>query len=413
MVPNQRLGKMAIHQDWILRKWPVCCRSLIVMRIGQSIAHPDPLRTARFRVCGLHLTLTLMAVMLMGCARPPDSIGIENAAIPVMSVPDLAQHRIIIASTRQASEVTGAFYSGGRAPNLSLASVDVTVPPTHVTGQLERPRHLPPDPRVEFSIIHPVLYRSEASFMAEINRELATRPPGHRKVLLFIHGYNTTTSDALLRLTQFIHDTGYEGVPVLFTWASAAKAPRYVYDLNSALVARVKLKDMSDILGATDAEGIDIFAHSMGTFLAMEGLVDAAQAHRLGDRKRIDHIVLAAPDIDIDLFRTQIALLPRPILEKMYILISKDDSALRLSRRIAGGVPRVGAADAKALESLGPTVVDLSDITDSGSGNHTKFAGSPEVVRLIGAGLNTVGRFGDVPGLDQFLTGLPIRIFGE
>jgi esterase/lipase superfamily enzyme len=382
-------------------------------RIGHLIAYAGRDRLSRCRVRGLPVVLTLLAVMLIGCGRPPDLIGVENAAIPVASVPGLAQHRIFIASTRQVSEVTGAFYSGNRAPDLSLASVDVTVPPNHVMGELERPRHLPPDPRVEFSVIHPVLFRSRASFMAEINHELATRPPGHRKVLLFIHGYNTTTSDAILRLTQFIDDTGYEGVPVLFTWASAAKAPRYVYDLNSALVARVKLKDMSDILGATDAEGIDIFAHSMGTFLTMEGLVDAAQAHRLGDRKRIDHIVLAAPDIDIDLFRTQIALLPKPIVEKMYILISKDDGALRLSRRIAGGVARVGAADASDLEKLGPTVVDLSDITDSGSGNHSKFAGSPEVVRLIGAGLNAVGRFGDVPGLGQFLAGLPIRIFGD
>jgi esterase/lipase superfamily enzyme len=374
------------------------------------IANPAPYRARR---CRRFVILVVVAFILANCGRPPDLIGVENAAIPAASVPDLAQHRIFIASTRQASEVTGAFYSGGRAPDLSLASVDVTVPPNHVTGRLERPKHLPPDPRVAFSVIHPVLFRSDTSFMAEINRELATRPPGHRKVLLFIHGYNTTTSDAILRLTQFIHDTGYEGVPVLFTWASAAKAPRYVYDLNSALVARVKLKDMSDILGATDAEGIDIFAHSMGTFLTMEGLVDAAQAHRLGDRKRIDHIVLAAPDIDMDLFRTQIALLPRPIVEKMYILISKDDGALRLSRRIAGGVARVGAADASDLEKLGPTVVDLSDITDSGSGNHSKFAGSPEVVRLIGAGLNAVGRFGDVPGLGQLLAGLPIRIFGD
>ncbi len=29
--------------------------------------------------------------------------------------------------------------------------------------------------------------------------------------------------------------------------------------------------------------------------------------------------MLASPDIDIDLFRTQIALLPDPIIEKMYL----------------------------------------------------------------------------------------------
>jgi esterase/lipase superfamily enzyme len=105
--------------------------------------------------------------------------------------------------------------------------------------------------------------------------------------------------------------------------------------------------------------------------------------------------VLASPDIDIDLFRTQLALLPEPIRQRMYLLVSENDSALRFSRRIAGGVPRVGAADTTELEELGLTVIDLSEVDDSSSGSHSKFAGSPEVVRLIGAGLNRAGRFGE------------------
>ncbi|PZR00962.1 MAG: hypothetical protein DI533_03390 [Cereibacter sphaeroides] len=359
------------------------------------------------------MILLFVPVVLTGCSRPPELIGIDNPTMPAESVADVTRHQIFIMSTRQSSEVVGAFYSGLRAPELGLASVDVTVPPNHVVGGLERAKRMPPDPRKEFAIVDPIIYRNDASFVAQINRELAKRPPGERKILLFVHGYNNTASDALLRLTQFVQDTGYQGVPVLFTWASAAKAPRYVYDLNSALIARGKLKELSDVLASTRAEGVDIFAHSMGTFLTMEGLVDAAQAGRLGTRKNIDHIVLASPDIDIDLFRTQIALLPKAIVDKMYVLISKDDSALRFSRKIAGGVPRVGAADAAELEKLGVTVVDLSDVNDSSSGSHSKFAGSPEVVKLIGAGLNSVGRFGDSPSLGQFLTGVPIRIFGN
>ena len=202
---------------------------------------------------------------------------------------------------------------------------------------------------------------------------------------------------------------------MLFTWASAARAPRYVYDLNSALVARVKLKDMADILVQTNAESVDIFAHSMGAFLTMEGLVDAEKAGRLGRRATINHIMLASPDIDIDLFRTQIGLLPPSIRERMYLFVSRDDSALRMSRRIAGGVPRVGAADTAELEQFGLTVIDLSEIDDSSSGSHSKFAGSPEVVQLIGAGLNTAGHFGDTatPGLDRLLEGVPIQILGN
>ena len=361
------------------------------------------------------LLVACLALLVLGCGRPPELIGIDNPEVPAASVADLSRHRIFIATTREASEVVGAFYSAGRAPELGLASVEVTVPPNHVLGQLERPERLPPDPRSEFAVVDPVVYPSSASFVAEIDRELAKRPVGQRKVLLFVHGYNNTTSDALLRLSQFVEDTGYQGVPVLFTWASAAKAPRYVYDLNSALVARVKLKDMADIMVQTNAESADIFAHSMGAFLTMEGLVDAEMAGRLGRRATINHIMLASPDIDIDLFRTQIGLLPPSILERMYLFVSRDDSALRMSRRIAGGVPRVGAADTAELEQFGLTVIDLSEIDDSSSGSHSKFAGSPEVVQIIGAGLNTAGHFGDTatPGLDRLLEGVPIQILGN
>jgi esterase/lipase superfamily enzyme len=363
----------------------------------------------------LPLVVAMLATLLVGCTRPPDLIGIDNPEIPVASVADLTRHRIFMVSTRQASEVLGALYSGQRAPELGLASVDVTVPPNHVTGQLERPTRLPPDPRVEFAVVNPIIYRADTAFIAEVDRELATRPPGERKILLFVHGFNNTSSDAILRLAQFVEDTDYQGVPVLFTWASAASATRYVYDLNSALVARSKIKEMSDILTRTRAESVDIFAHSMGTFLTMEGLVDAQLAGRLGTRGKINHIMLAAPDIDIDLFRTQIGILPQPIRERIFLLVSEDDSALRFSRRIAGGVPRVGAADTAELEALGLTVIDLSEIEDSSSGSHSKFAGSPEVVRLIGAGLNSAGRFGEpgAPGLDSLLAGVPIRILGN
>jgi esterase/lipase superfamily enzyme len=292
----------------------------------------------------------------------------------------------------------------------------VTIPPTHVVAQLERPTRLPPDPRTEFTIVDPVVYSADAAFIADVRRELAQRPAGQRRLLLFVHGYNNTASDAILRMAQFVEDTDFEGVPVLFTWASAASASRYVYDLNSALVARAKIRDVVDVLERTGAESVELFAHSMGTFLAMEGLVDGAQTGRLDRRAAsINHIVLASPDIDLDLFRTQLGQLPPTIREKMYLLVSKDDGALRASRLIAGGVPRVGAANAEELEKLGVTVIDLSEIEDSSSGSHAKFAGSPEVVRLLGAGLNSVGRFGEqnTPTLNQILAGAPIRILGD
>jgi esterase/lipase superfamily enzyme len=67
----------------------------------------------------------------------------------------------------------------------------------------------------------------------------------------------------------------------------------------------------------------------MGTFLAMEGLVDAQKAGYPRPTRPINHIMLASPDIDIDLFRTQLDQLAPAIREKMYLLVSSDDRALR------------------------------------------------------------------------------------
>lgn len=352
---------------------------------------------------------------LVSCGRAPDIVGISDPTAAPASVAELTRHRIFMITTRDASVVPGEFFSSGRAANLALASVDVTIPPTHVVGELERPSELPPDPFTEFTVVDPAIYTAEEAFVRAINAGLAELPPQDRRILVFVHGYNNSTSDAILRFAQFVEDSGVRGLPVLFTWASAARAPRYVYDLNSALAARSELKNLSDILRSTNANAIDIFAHSMGAFLTMEGLVDAQLAGRLDRGGIIESVILASPDIDMDVFRSQLSVLPTAIREKIFLLISEDDGALRVSRAIAGGVPRVGAADTEELEGLGLTVIDLSDIEDSSAGSHAKFAGSPDVVQLIGAGINSGGNLAGsaTPAIMELLAQVPIEIIGN
>ena len=350
--------------------------------------------------------------VLLSCARPPELVGIDNPDVPVASVEEASKHKIFLASTRQATETVGAFFSSARAPELGLASVIVSVPPTHNTGELNRPKRLPPDPRTEFAIVEPTIYNSEGAFVRSINEELAKRPRGQRDVLFFVHGYNNTTSDALLRLGQFVEDTEFDGVAVLFDWASAAKVSRYVYDLNSAMIARPAIAEIGSILAKTRAEGYDIFAHSMGGFLIMEAIRDQVAKGQFNSSGRLRSIILASPDIDINLFEVQLQEI-KVKLETFFVLLSEDDSALRTSRRIAGGVPRVGASDAEYLAELGVVAIDLTEVDNSASGSHSKFAGSPEVVQLLGRGLNNASTFSRhvrSSRLDAFLAGLPIKI---
>jgi len=146
----------------------------------------------------------------------------------------------------------------------------------------------------------------------------------------------------------------------------------------------------------------------------MEAIVTAELEGRFNSAGRLKNIVLASPDIDIDVFRSQLSQIDGSH-RGFFVLTSSDDKALGFSRTIAGGINRVGDADPDELAALGVTVIDLSNIEDSSSGSHSKFAGSPEVVQLIGTGLNTSGRFGErsTGAVNDLLDGLPILVVGN
>ena len=122
----------------------------------------------------------------------------------------------------------------------------------------------------------------------------------------------------------------------------------------------------------------------MGTWVTMETLRQLAIT---GDRDlggKLGDVVLASPDIDVDVFKSQMRRYGKP--DKPFILLlSNDDRALRLSGLIAGSRPRVGDyRNASDLASYGVTVVDLSSVKGADSFNHTKFADNPALVRMIG-----------------------------
>ncbi|MEO9651587.1 MAG: alpha/beta hydrolase [Roseobacter sp.] len=150
----------------------------------------------------------------------------------------------------------------------------------------------------------------------------------------------------------------------------------------------------------------------MGAFLAMEAIKDSVLTGQFDTADRLNSIILASPDIDIDLFRAQLEQIEGSV-DRIAVLLSEDDSALRISRGIDGGVPRVGASDLEQLADLGVVAIDLSVVDDSPSGSHSKFAGSPEIVQLIGRCLDQNQRFDRYQRgkrLDKITAGIPITV---
>ncbi len=324
--------------------------------------------------------------ILGGCAgTPQDVIGVDGQAFSATDVPDITKHRIVVASTRALSSDNPArMFTGARSTDLHFATVDMFVPPSHETGQIERADRLPPDPRTDMVALNPRMLEGKSGFVGQIERELRERPPADRNVLVFVHGYNTSFDAALFRFTQFVHDTGYQGVPILFTWPSGGRVTDYVYDINSVLGSRDSLLETFRLIARTPARRGDIVAHSMGNFLTVETLRQAAISGVFGNGERLRYVIMASPDIDIDVFETQVRSMPQG-LHKFYVLLSEDDRPLAISRRIAGRVDRVGnSPEIDRLEGLGINVVDLSQVEVEGSLHHSKFADAPAIVQMIG-----------------------------
>ncbi len=333
----------------------------------------------------MRIAALLILLTLIGCSGPSDLVGVETA-VPVDAVPQIKKHRIFIATPRAVSDDPAEFFSGRRSSQLNFATVDVSVPPSHTPGKIERPNTLPPDPRKHFVIQTPEVFGSGNDFQTALSSEVRSRPATDRDVMLFVHGYNTNLTSAVLQMAQFVEDSGYKGTPILFTWASSGETLKYVYDLNSALVARDHLISMFSVMENTDIASYDLVAHSMGTFLVMEAGRQISITTGLNPTGKARNVVLAAPDIDLDLFVSQIRAFPDQY-KRIVVLVSQDDKALLASRRIAGGVARLGQIPADQLAKLGVNAIDLSEVEDTGSLAHSKFKDSPEIVQLIGTSL--------------------------
>jgi esterase/lipase superfamily enzyme len=359
--------------------------------------------------------MMLVSLMVGGCASRPET----GFMAPIeQTEPGATPHTILVATTRQRDDRAGTLFNGERGV-ASFASVEVSVPPIHRSGEIEWPSTPAGDPKSHFVVRNASHLDGEQDFVRKLNAELAKRPKGKRNVFIFVHGYNTMFAEAVYRFTQIVHDSEAPGVPVLFTWASRGQVSQYVYDNNSATKARDELERTIRIAFASNAEKVNILAHSMGNWVTVEALRQVRIAGGLKQINKLGAIYLAAPDIDVDVFKSQMRRFGKPA-KPFYIILSRDDKALGASTFIAGGQKRLGAADdADELAALGAIVVDLSDLEGTDSSNHGKFAQIADLApklqgvlaqgvtsRQPGAAAQAVG--GTIEGLFT----LPIKIIG-
>ncbi|MBV8795522.1 MAG: alpha/beta hydrolase [Hyphomicrobiales bacterium] len=344
-----------------------------------------PLRgTAARSRAGVVCVLALSAIAA-GCSSRP-----YGTLVAGTSAPDASRVDLLVATTRApVLEPPGVMFGGSRGRGMDFADIVVSIPPASARrpGDVPLPSSLPGDPERDFVILRADrmdLAQAKANFDARVRRT-----PG-RRVLIFVHGFNTRFEEAVYRFAQIVYDARVDVAPVLFTWPSGGNVTDYVYDRDSAVYSRDAFEVLLQALVKDpNVDSISILAHSMGNYLAMESLRQMSIRDR-GLSPKIRDVMLASPDIDVDVFRRQIAEIdagPRPA--QFTLFIARDDRALGLSSFLARDSTRLGSLDPnkepyRSILAQGRVqVIDLTGTASNDFTNHGRFA-SGEVVGAIG-----------------------------
>jgi esterase/lipase superfamily enzyme len=291
------------------------------------------------------LPAALMALILCGCAGRPS----QGVLIPMATVEGNSVVPIFVVTNRQRSATDpGEMFSGERAENVSYAAITVSIPPdaSRKIGEVQWPASLPGDPHRNFTTVS-ADYIEKQTFAASI--AAYAKQTGRSRVLVFVHGFNNRFDDAVYRFAQIVHDSKAPVIPVLFTWPSRGelRLRAYTYDRESANYSRDALESLLDTLATyPSVSEISLLANSMGNWVALEAMRGRSIRRSASSVKndKLKNALLVAPDIDVDVFRTQIQRMgaARP---RIALFVSQDDDALSLAKTIWGDVPRLGDID--------------------------------------------------------------------
>lgn len=200
------------------------------------------------------------------------------------------------------------------------------------------------------------------------NEQRSATAESDKSVLLYVHGYNTGFEEAVLRTAQLWSDTDHGGQAVLFSWPSTISIAAYAGDEINVEWATPHLTDLlKAIQQETAIVRSNLIAHSMGSRALTEALIDVES--ETGRITSIQHLVMAAPDIDTDIFKRDIA--PKLITDGRQITLyaSARDRALDISHQLHRH-PRAGDVGEKVMLYPGIDTIDATAVDTSFLGHN-------------------------------------------
>ncbi len=276
------------------------------------------------------------------------------------------------------------FYGKTRG-QMSYGICEVAIPLSHTAGQLEAPKWW----KLEFSenpkkhvVLQKVSTHSWADLASKLNNTVALS--SGRNAFVFVHGYNVAFKDAARRTAQIHHDLKFDGAPIFFSWPSRGEITltSYTHDETNAKWSYSFLKEfLIKIAEDTQADNIYLVAHSMGTRV-LSNAVAGVVIERPDLKKRFREIILAAPDIDAEVFVNDLAPKLVEASRNTTLYAASDDRALQTSREVHGGYPRAGDAGNNLIILSGIDTIDATGV-DVSLLRHSYFAEANSILRDI------------------------------
>jgi Alpha/beta hydrolase of unknown function (DUF900) len=196
----------------------------------------------------------------------------------------LPQIRVFYATDRSPVSDKGHPYGPNRGP-MSFGRALVSIPPSHRLGSIEQPSifrlELREDPDRHVTLRTATEVQSD-TFVAELKDILAAMKL--RRVMVYVHGFNVTFAQAVLRQAQIAHDLLFDGPALLFSWPSRAELMGYVQDQANVEAARPHFAEFLLLLQKLDAE-VHLIGHGLGCRLIVGALADYSSRAGTGGAK--------------------------------------------------------------------------------------------------------------------------------
>ncbi|HEY7085975.1 MAG TPA: alpha/beta hydrolase [Hyphomicrobiaceae bacterium] len=291
-------------------------------------------------------------------------------------------------------------YGAERARRLELGRALVTVPKTHQVPNIERPFavRIPftnitlyeqdEDPKQHFTL-RELKALTREQFLELVRERISGSVAFKDQAVVFVHGYNTAFEYAVFRTAQMAYDLKFDSASFLYSWPSEAGLTGYGYDRESSEQAEPYLREYLElVVKETGAKSVSVIAHSMGNMPLLRVL--QALGPSLPPGVQLNQIILAAPDVDRNLFENLAANIMQ-YGRGVTLYCSSNDRAMAAARRVAGGVPRAGDVPADGpIVLAGIDTIDVSQTsTDYLALNHSSYAETGALLNDIGLLLQT------------------------